>query len=179
MKQQGLTLIELLVVIAIVGILTTAAMPLSRMTVKRVREAELRYDLREMRTAIDAFRRDCLPAQMQPPQPVPQPQPGVVPQPALKLSSEYCKADQDYYPESLELLTQPLKMANSVDKTRKYLRRIPKDPMMPAQTDGSGNWGLRSYQDEPDSKDWGGGNVYDVYSKSENVAIDGTKYNTW
>ncbi len=175
-KQQGLTLIELLVVIAIVAILATAAMPLSRMTATRVREMELRNDLRLLRNAIDSFRRDCLPAQGPGALPV---QPGAAPQTALKLSSEYCKADQDYYPESLELLTQPLKLANSVDKTRKYLRRIPKDPMMPASSDGSSNWGLRSYQDQPDSTDWGGGNVFDVYSKSDAVAIDGTKYNTW
>jgi general secretion pathway protein G len=175
-KQEGLTLIELIVVIAIVGILASAALPLSRMTVKRLRETELRGSLRVIRTAIDAFHRDCLPAV--PGQVVPLPGQTVA-QPAVKLSSEYCKADQDYYPESLELLTQPLRLAGSVDKTRKYLRRIPQDPMMPASSDASGNWGLRSYQDEPDSQDWGGGNVYDVYSKSEAVAIDGTKYNTW
>ncbi len=183
MKQEGLTLIELIVVIAIVGILASAALPLSRMTVRRVQEMELRSSLRVIRTAIDAFHRDCLPAGAGPTAvPVPIPVPGktaAAPTAPLKLSSEYCKADQDFYPESLELLTQPLKLANSVDKTRKYLRRIPQDPMTPTVSDPSGNWGLRSYQDEPDSKDWGGGNVFDVYSKSEAVAIDGTKYNTW
>jgi general secretion pathway protein G len=161
-QQQGLTLIELLVVIAIVGILAAAAMPLSRMTVKRTREIELRGNLRVLRTAIDAFRRDCLPGG------------------PVKLSSDYCKADEDYYPESLELLTQPLKLAGAVDKTKKYLRRIPKDPMMPSESpDEPNNWGLRSYRDEPDSQDWGGGNVFDVYSKSDAVAIDGSSYSTW
>lgn len=164
MKRKGLTLIELLVVIAIVGILASAAMPLSRMTVKRAREMELRSNLRTLRTAIDAFRRDCLP--------------GLPSQ--VKLSSDYCKADQDYYPESLELLIEPLELANAVDRTRKYLRRIPRDPMMPLESpDNPNNWGLRSYRDEPDSTDWGGENVFDVYSKSEAVAIDGSAYNTW
>jgi general secretion pathway protein G len=159
---RGVTFIELLVVIVIVGILASAAMPLSRMTVKRTREMELRSDLRTLRTAIDAFRKDCLPGG------------------PVKLSSDYCKADQDYYPESLELLTQPLKLANAVDKTKKYLRRIPRDPMMPLSSpDNPNNWGLRSYKDEPDSTSWGGDNVFDVYSQSEAIALDGSKYNTW
>jgi len=178
MKEEGITLIELIVVIAIVGILASAVLPLSRMTVRRVQEMELRSSLRVIRTAIDAFHRDCLPATAGPAL-VPVPGRAAALTAPLKLSSEYCKADQDYYPESLELLTQPLSLANSADKTRKYLRRIPQDPMTPTVSDPSGNWGLRSYQDAPDSRDWGGGNVFDVYSKSEAVAIDGTKYNTW
>ncbi len=161
MDKRGLTLIEMLVVIAIVSILAAAVMPLSRMTVKRVKEIELRSGLRTIRSAIDAFRKDCEPT-------------------AKKLSTDYCKADQDYYPESLEQLTQPLKLAGTGDKTRKYLRRIPRDPMMTSSYDGDANgWGLRSYSDPPDSTQWGGGNVYDVYSKSEAVALDGTKYSTW
>jgi general secretion pathway protein G len=162
-RSSGITLIELLVVIVIVGVLASAAMPLSRMTVKRTREMEMRSSLRVLRNAIDAFRQDCLGSSG-----------------GVKLSSDYCKADQDYYPETLELLTEPLKLANAVDKTKKYLRRIPRDPMMPVESgDNPNNWGLRSYQDEPDSSDWGGGNVFDVYSKSEVVAIDGSQYNTW
>jgi general secretion pathway protein G len=156
---SGLTLIELLVVIAIVAILASAAMPLSRMTVKRTREMELRGDLRALRTAIDAFKKDC---------------------DEKKISSDYCKADEYNYPESLELLTQPLNLAGSVDKTKKYLRRIPRDPMVAPDSPGNpDNWGLRSYGDEPDSSQWGGGNVFDVYSKSDAVALDGSMYNTW
>lgn len=160
-KQNGLTLIELLVVIAILSILASAVLPLSRMAVKRVKESELRQNLRILRGAIDAFRRDCEPA-------------------AKVLSTDYCKADQAYYPETLELLTEPLKLAKSPDKTKKYLRRIPRDPMTPLDPSGNtNNWGLRSYSDEPDSTQWGGDDVYDVYSKSDAVAIDGTKYDTW
>lgn len=161
MTHKGLTLIELLVVIVIVSILASAAMPLSRMTVKRMKEIELRQSLRILRTAIDEFRKDCEPT-------------------ARKLSQDYCKSDEYNYPESLELLTEPLKLAGSVDKTKKYLRRIPRDPMMPPESsDNPNNWGLRSYGDDPDSTQWGGGNVYDVYSKSAAIAIDGTKYSTW
>ena len=162
-EHKGITLIELLVVIAIVGILASAAMPLSRITVKRVKEMELRSALRVLRGAIDAFRKDCTPGA------------GTV-----KLSSDYCKADLDYLPESLELLTEPLKLAGAVDKTKKYLRRIPRDPMMPlSSSENPNNWGLRSYKDEPDSTEWGGDNVFDVYSKSDATAIDGSSYNTW
>jgi len=158
-QQNGLTLIELLVVIAIVSILASAAMPLSRMTVKRTKEIEFRGNLRILRTTIDAFRKDCM---------------------EKKLSSDYCKSDQDYYPESLEQLTEPLKLTGAVDKTKKYLRRIPRDPMKELESSGNpNNWGLRSYSDPPDSTQWGGGNVYDVYSKSEAIALDGSKYNTW
>lgn len=157
--QNGLTLIELIVVIAIVGVLAAAAMPVSRMAVKRTKEIELRSNLRILRTAIDAFKKDCT---------------------EKKLTSDYCKIDQDGYPESLEQLTEPLKLTGAVDKTKKYLRRVPRDPMAPLETAGNpNNWGLRSYGDEPDSTQWGGGNVYDVYSKSDGVALDGSKYNTW
>ncbi len=159
--HKGITLIELLVVIAIVGILASAAMPFSRMAIKRTKEIELRGNLRALRTAIDEFKKDC---------------------DTKKLSAVegYCKPDQYNYPESLEQLTEPLKLAGTVDTSKKYLRRIPRDPMTPLESpDKTNNWGLRSYGDEPDSHDWGGGNVFDVFSKSENISLDGTKYNIW
>jgi len=157
LEDRGLTLIELLVVIAIISILATAVMPLSRMTMVRMKETELRNGLRNIRSVIDAFNKDCV---------------------AKRLSSDYCS--KDGYPESLELLTQPLKLAGAGDKTKKYLRRIPRDPFTPLEaTDKLNNWGLRSYSDAPDSTQWGGENVYDVYSKSGAVSLDGTKYSAW
>ncbi len=159
--QKGVTLIELLVVIAIMGILASAVMPLSRVTVRRGREIELRANLRALRLAIDSFKADC-------------------DNKKLSTVEGYCKAEQNNYPESLEQLTEPLKMSGPGDKTRKYLRRIPPDPMTPVDSSGNpNNWGLRSFGDEPDSTDWGGGNVFDVYSKSDKTALDGTKYKAW
>ena len=159
--RKGVTLIELIVVIAIVGILASAAMPLSRMTIKRAKEIELRSNLRTLRSTIDAFKKDCN-------------------EKKLAVLEGYCKAEQDYYPESLEQLLEPLKLAGAVDKTKKYLRRIPRDPMTALESpDNPNNWGLRSFSDEPDSTEWCGGNVYDVYSKSEAIATDGSKYNMW
>jgi general secretion pathway protein G len=156
-EDRGITLIELLVVIAIISILATAVMPLSRMTMIRIKETELRSGLRVLRSAIDAFNKDCV---------------------AKKLSSDYCS--KDGYPETLELLSQPLKLAGAGEKTKKYLRRIPRDPFTPLEaTDKQDNWGLRSYSDAPDSTQWGGENVYDVYSKSDAVSLDGTKYSSW
>jgi general secretion pathway protein G len=159
--QKGITLIELLVVIAIVGILASAAMPFSRIAVQRTKELELRGNLRRLRTAIDEFKKDC---------------------DYKKLSAleGYCKPEQYNYPETLEQLTEPLKLAGTAETVKKYLRRIPRDPMTALEApDKTNNWGLRSYTDDPDTRDWGGENVYDVYSKSEKVSLDGSKYNTW
>jgi len=155
--DKGLTLVEMLVVIAIVSILAAAVMPLSRMTVKRAKEAELRSALRTVRTAIDAFNRDCV---------------------TKKLASDNCSKDN--WPENLEALTQPLKLAGAGDKTRKYLRRVPRDPFgTAASAADKDHWGLRSFSDAPDSTQWGGENVYDLYSKNDGLALDGTKYSSW
>jgi len=159
---RGITLIELLVVIAIISILASAALPMMRMTTKRAKEIELRSNLRILRKAIDDFKADC---------------------DGKKLSTVegYCKSDQSNFPESLEQLTEPLKLFGSAEgKTKRYLRRIPSDPMVERDySDKPNNWGMRSYNDSSDSTSWGGGNVYDVYSKSDKLALDGTKYSDW
>ena len=81
------------------------------------------------------------------------------------------KVDSLGYPPDLQTLVDGVDVQG---KKLRFLRRIPVDPMA-----GNTDWGLRSNQDDPDSTSWGGQNVFDVYTKSEGTALDGTKYNTW
>ena len=148
-KQRGFTLAELVMVAALITILSGMALPVAKYTVKRRKEAELRLALRQMRSAIDEHKR--LSDQ------------GMIP----------VKVGGEGYPESLEIMVEGVELVGQETK-RKFLRRIPVDPMT-----REAEWGLRSYQDEPDSTSWGGQNVYDVYSLSESVAIDGSEYSDW
>jgi general secretion pathway protein G len=150
----GYTFVELIVVTTIILILAAAVQPLAKVTITRQKEAELRRVLREMRTAIDKYK-DAADLQMLPPT-------------EIKVGSEG-------YPPSLETLVDGVSVANdATGRKLKFLRRIPIDPMT-----GSDEWGMRSYQDKPDSTRWGGQNVYDVYSLSEGTGLDGTKYRDW
>jgi len=154
MKSRGFTYVELLVVTTIVLILASAVQPLARVTIQRTREAELRRVLREMRTAIDKFK-DAADS-------------GQIPTTELKANSEG-------YPPDLQALVDGVSVANdATGRKLKFLRRIPMDPMT-----GDSEWGLRAYQDKPDSSSWSGQNVYDVYSKNQGTALDGTKYRDW
>ena len=151
MGERGLTLVELIVTVAILAILAGAAAPIARFKVKRDKERELRYALRDIRRAIDAYKDATLQNKID-----------------TKLGTEG-------YPESLEILVQGVKLSQSPDgKTIKFLRRIPMDPMT-----GTYDWGKRSMQDDPKAQSWGGQNVFDVYSKSTERARDGTPYSEW
>jgi len=150
-NQRGLTLIELIVTFTILMLLTTMAVPLARFRVRREREKELRFALREMRTAIDKYK-DAADNRVLPPG----------------------KIDSDNYPESLQQLVDGVRPQGSPDKKMRFLRRIPKDPMT-----NSFEWGLRSTRDDTDSTSWGGQNVFDVYTKSTDKAPDGTAYAEW
>jgi general secretion pathway protein G len=152
--EQGYTFVEVIVVSAILIILATAVMPLAQVTSQRQREIELHRNLREMRTALDKFK-DAVDA-------------GLIAQSELEPGNEG-------YPPDLETLVDGVTAANdATGRKLKYLRRIPIDPMT-----NSMEWGLRSYQDKPDSTTWGGKNVFDVYTKSTATALDGTKYRDW
>lgn len=142
---------ELIVAFTIMSLLTAMAVPVARYKVRREREKELRYALREVRSAIDRYKDYSDQGQLGPP-----------------------KVDAEGYPENLEVLVEGVKLAGTVDKKVRFLRRIPKDPL----TD-SYEWGMRSMQDEPDSKSWGGQNVFDIYTKSTEKAADGTPYSDW
>jgi general secretion pathway protein G len=157
--KRGFTLVEMLVTLAVLAVLATAVMPIAKIAVKREKEIELHRNLRLIREAIDAYK---------------------------KLADENkieVEEDSEGYPPDLETLVKGVELKvdkgdekgkKSDSKTVKFLRRIPKDPM----TD-SFDWGLRSYQDEPDSEIWGGENVYDIYTRSPGTALDGTKYRDW
>jgi general secretion pathway protein G len=150
-NQRGLTLVELIVAFSIMLILTTMAIPLARAKVRVERERELRWALREMRTAIDKYK-DYADAGYLGPQ----------------------KVDTDGYPDKLETLVEGVKLQGQVDKKIRFLRRIPKDPFT-----NSTDWGLRSTKDDPTSNSWGGQNVFDVYTKTTEKAPDGTNYSDW
>jgi len=144
-------LVELIVSFTIMSLLTTMAVPLASYRVKRDKERELRYALREIRKAIDAYKDASLANKID-----------------IKLGTEG-------YPESLEILVKGVKLSQSPDgKEIKFLRRIPMDPMT-----GTYDWGKRSMQDDPKSQSWGGQNVFDVYTKSTERARDGTPYAEW
>jgi general secretion pathway protein G len=155
---KGFTLVELIVAVAILSILAWSTLPLTKIAVQREHEVELRRNLRLIREAIDAYK---------------------------KLSDEKkieVKEDTEGYPPTLEILVKGVEVQGQEPsggkskgkKTVKFLRRIPRDPM----TD-SFDWGLRSYQDDRDSDKWGEENVYDVYTKSQAKALDGTRYKDW
>jgi general secretion pathway protein G len=153
-QHRGFTFIELLVVSTLLIILASAVMPMARVTMQRQREAELRRALREMRTAIDKFK-DAADA-------------GLIGAMDLKTGAEG-------YPAALEILVEGVSVVNDQSGRKlKFLRRIPIDPMT-----NSTEWGKRSYQDKSDATSWGGQNVFDVYTKSEGTALDGTKYRDW
>ena len=152
--SSGYTFVELLVVSAIIIILASAVMPLAKVTATRQREAELRRSLREMRTAIDKYKDAADLGQIS----------------ALEL-----KVGAEGYPPDLQTLVDGVSITNdATGRKLKFLRRIPVDPMT-----GSVEWGLRSYQDDPDAARWGGQNVFDVFTTFDGNALDGTKYRDW
>ncbi len=148
--QAGMTLLELVIACSILLVLSSAALPVARMTVKRQREAELRRDLREIRTAIDRYKD------------------------AADRNLIRVEVGTEGYPPDLETLVRGVQIGPSGDRRIRFLRRIPVDPLT-----GRADWGLRAVQDDPDSRSWGGKNVFDVYSHSTATALDGTPYADW
>ena len=146
----GYTLAELVMVCALLAILATLVLPVAKFSVRRGKEVQLRQALREMRNAIDEYKRFV--------------DAGLI---ELELASEG-------YPTELEQLIEPIDLIGQVDKQVRFLRRIPRDPMT-----GDYDWGIRSVQDDWDADSWGGENVYDVYSQSEGVGMNGVPYALW
>ncbi len=153
-ESKGFTFVEILVVASILLILASAVMPLAKVTAQRQREVELRRALREMRTAIDRFK-DAADIGL--------------------IGSLDLKAGSENYPADLKQLVEGVTAANdATGRKLKFLRRVPIDPMT-----HSTEWGMRSFQDKPDSTRWGGQNVFDVYTTFDGKALDGTKYRDW
>ena len=153
-SARGFSLVEVIIVVTILTIMASAAMPLARVTQQRQKEAELRRTLREMRTAIDKFK-DAVDN-------------GLIATTELRPGSEG-------YPPDLDTLVEGVPQANDASGRKlKFLRRVPTDPMT-----NSTEWGLRSYQDKPDTTSWGGQNVFDVYTTSSATGLDGSKYRDW
>lgn len=149
-RESGYSLAEMVMVCTVMLILAAVALPITRFAAKRAKESELRAHLRNMRYAIDEYKRYS--------------DAGLIP---VELGT-------DGYPEDLEILVEGVDLVGQVDKTVRFLRRIPVDPMT-----GEAEWGKRSYQDDPDSSSWGGENVYDVYSLSRGTGLNGIPYREW
>lgn len=156
---RGLSLIELVVTMTILAILATLVLPSAQMASRRVKELELRRDLRTIRTALDEFKKAY--------------------DKAVDEKKIIPSLDKSGYPETLDQLVEGYDFGGLYNYKRKFLRRIPADPFTPPKPGEAPKWGLRSYNDEPDSTNWGGEDVYDVYSLSEETAIDGSKYKDW
>ena len=153
-RSDGYTFIELIIVSTILIVLASAIMPLTKVTMQRMREAELHRALRDIRTAIDKFKDAADLGQ---------------------IGATDLKAGAENYPPDLDTLVDGVSAANDqTGRKLKFLRRVPTDPIT-----RSTEWGLRSYQDEPDSTRWGGQDVFDVHSTSDGTALDGTKYKDW
>jgi general secretion pathway protein G len=150
-REAGLTMLELIIACAILMILSSAALPIARYTIIKRKERDLRYSLRQMRDAIDYYKE-------------------------LADAGKFRTAvGTDNYPPDLETLVNGVQLGGAANQHKlRFLRKIPVDPMT-----GKADWGLRSVQNDPDSKSWDGKNVFDVYSNSTAQATDGTKYSDW
>ncbi len=148
--NPAFTLIELIAAMAIMLLLASIALPLARVHAQRLRELEMRRDLREIRQAIDRYKDFS--------------DRGMIP----------TKADTFGYPPDLDTLVKGVELKGAASTKYKFLRKVPVDPLT-----GKADWGMRSMQDDPDSRSWGGQNVFDIYSQSQGTALDGTRYADW
>jgi general secretion pathway protein G len=153
--RRGLTLVELLIAMTILSILAAAVLPMAEVTVRRSQELELRESLRLIRTAIDQYKADF--------------------DRAVEEKKIISALNETGYPRELNDLVKGEDFGGLYPFKRKYLRRIPRDPF----DEYNEGWGLRAYADDSESAFYGGGDVYDVYSRGSGTALDGTLYREW
>jgi general secretion pathway protein G len=159
LRVRGFTLVELLVVLAVMGVLAAAARPLVELAAQRHKEAALRHALREIRGAIDAYARAV--------------EDGKVLRPAD------AAAGRPVYPATLELLVQGVpESAEPGAPRRHFLRRVPRDPFADPALPPADTWALRASDSPPDAPR-AGRDVFDVTSRHEATALDGTRYRDW
>jgi general secretion pathway protein G len=157
MRERGFTLIELMITVAIVGLLALGAAPLAKLGAQRVREYELRTALRDIRTAIDAYKT------------------------AGERGKFMVKADETGFPPRLQVLVDGVEDASDPEHKKMiyFMRRIPRDPFATdPSVPAAETWGLRSYDSPPDAPT-PGVDVYDVYTQAAGVGLDGTPYRSW
>jgi general secretion pathway protein G len=154
-SARGFTLIELMIVVAILAVLALGAVPLGELAVQRTREQDLRVALRQIRTAIDAYKK------------------------AADEGRVERKADETGYPRRLSDLVNGMPDIKTPDrKPIRFLRRLPRDPFAPSTLAAEETWGLRSYASAPNSPA-PGADVYDVHSRREGVGLNGIPYREW
>jgi len=156
-RRLGFTLLEMVVTVSIVALLASIALPLAEVSVKRSQEHEMRLALREIRTALDAYKQ------------------------AVEEGRVEHTMDQSGYPESLQVLVDGVPDASSPDRNKRihFLRRIPRDPLFtdPTRPDEE-TWGKRSYASSHDAPEEGE-DVFDVYSLAPGTGLNGIPYRRW
>jgi len=156
MRTRGFTLIELLVTVAIVGLLATLVLPMTELAVQRSKEQELRIALREIRTGIDAYKKAWDEGRIQK------------------------SLDDSGYPKTLDVLAEGVEDFKNPKRVKIYfLRRVPRDPLVSdTRSPAADTWGKRAYKSPPDDPQEGD-DVYDVYSLSKGVGLNGVPYREW
>lgn len=160
-KSAGISLVELIITLSILSILASVILPSAQLISKRNKEIELRRNLRIIRMAIDDFKKTY--------------EKGVDEKKIIP------SMNKSGYPETLDQLVEGHDFGGFLPEKKKFLRRVPLDPFSDKKMAESPEWGwgVRSYADKPDSTIWGREDVYDVYSQSDGIAIDGTEYKDW